>query len=62
MLLAADFEIVHNRQDALHQEYRLAREELDATRHLPLFAPGSVARYQAARERLNRARELLLFG
>jgi len=59
MLISSAFEFTHNRDAALWQEFELAQQEYDAVRLLPVFTPSRSEKYRAARERLNRARELL---
>jgi predicted transcriptional regulator len=59
MLITPGFEIVFNRTYALRQEYELARKEYDEVFDLPYDAPDRRERFQAARERIDRARGLL---
>ena len=55
------FNFEHNVRDVIHQEYAMARQHYDevcASRKV--FDPAHTERFRDARERLNRARELML--
>lgn len=54
------FEFEHNRREAVRQEYELAREHYGEVRaHRQVFNPDHTKRFRDARQRLDRASELL---
>lgn len=62
-MLSGFFVIEHNVREAIRQEYELARKHYDeACATLSVYNPTHSERFRAARERLNRARDLYFRG
>lgn len=62
MILRA-FSFEHNVSHAIRQEYDLARQHYDdVCAHRNVFDPAHTERFRDARDRLNRARELMIRG
>lgn len=63
MILAGFFSFQHNRDEAIRQEYFLARSHYDEVLALrDVFNPAHTERFRAARDRLNLAREFMFRG